>query len=165
MSMTTSRPNFWRNSVATLAACTTASGSSPLTWKIWRLDDKGVVGRVGRRAREVRRGGEADLVVDDDMHRSAGAVSAHPGEGKTFGHDALTGKGRVAVQKDRHDLAAFGSLSWSCLARTAENDRFTASRCEGLAVSDRCTLLCQTRDPTRPQGDISHRPIHPRLRA
>ncbi len=34
MSITTSLPNFWRNSVATLAAKTTASGSSPLAWKI-----------------------------------------------------------------------------------------------------------------------------------
>jgi hypothetical protein len=34
MSMTTGFWNFCRNSVATLAANTTASGSSPLTWKI-----------------------------------------------------------------------------------------------------------------------------------
>ena len=34
MSMTTGYWNFCRNSVATLAAYTTASGSSPFTWKI-----------------------------------------------------------------------------------------------------------------------------------
>src|SRR4028119_1825369 len=34
MSMTTSLWNFWRNSVATRAAWTTASGSSPLTGKM-----------------------------------------------------------------------------------------------------------------------------------
>ena len=34
MSMTTSLWNFCRNSMATRAAWTTASGSSPLTWKI-----------------------------------------------------------------------------------------------------------------------------------
>ena len=32
--MTTGCWNFWRNSVATLAANTTASGSSPFAWKI-----------------------------------------------------------------------------------------------------------------------------------
>jgi len=32
--MTTSLPNFWRYSVATFEAKTTASGSSPFTWKI-----------------------------------------------------------------------------------------------------------------------------------
>ena len=34
MSMTTSRLKRWRYSVATLVATVTASGSSPLTWKI-----------------------------------------------------------------------------------------------------------------------------------
>ena len=34
MSITTSRLNFWRNSIATLQAKVTASGSSPLTWRI-----------------------------------------------------------------------------------------------------------------------------------
>ena len=34
MSITTSLWNRWRNSVATLAAWTTASGSSPFTWKM-----------------------------------------------------------------------------------------------------------------------------------
>ena len=34
MSMTTGLWNRWRNSVATFAANTTASGSSPLAWKI-----------------------------------------------------------------------------------------------------------------------------------
>ncbi|GJE44892.1 hypothetical protein AEGHOMDF_4084 [Methylobacterium soli] len=32
--MTTGLPNFWRYSVATFAAKVTASGSSPLQWKI-----------------------------------------------------------------------------------------------------------------------------------
>ncbi len=34
MSMTTSLPNSWRYSTASLATRTHASGSSPLTWKI-----------------------------------------------------------------------------------------------------------------------------------
>ena len=41
-----------------------------------RVDHLGDVGRVGRGAREARRRGEADLIVDDEMQRAAGAVAA-----------------------------------------------------------------------------------------
>ena len=41
-----------------------------------RIDHLGDVGRVGRRAREAGRRGEADLIVDDEMDRAAGAVAA-----------------------------------------------------------------------------------------
>ena len=41
-----------------------------------RIDHLGDVGRVGRGAREARRSGEADLIVDDEMNRAAGAVTA-----------------------------------------------------------------------------------------
>ena len=41
-----------------------------------RIDHLGDVGRVGRGAREAGRRGEADLIVDDEMDRAAGAVAA-----------------------------------------------------------------------------------------
>ena len=41
-----------------------------------RLDALGDVGRVRRRARELRAGGEADLVVDDEVEAAAGVVAA-----------------------------------------------------------------------------------------
>ena len=68
-----------------------------------RLDRLGDVRRIGRRARELRAGGEADLVVDDEMDRAAGAVAGQAGEAEAFGNDALPGKGGVAVEQDRQD--------------------------------------------------------------
>ncbi len=41
-----------------------------------RLDELGDVGRIGRRARIARISREADLIVDDEMHRAAGAMAA-----------------------------------------------------------------------------------------
>ena len=43
-----------------------------------RLDALGHVRRIGRGARELRAGGEADLVVDDEMDRAAGGVAGRP---------------------------------------------------------------------------------------
>jgi hypothetical protein len=66
-----------------------------------RLDHPGDVGGVDRRARRGGRRGEADLVVDDDVDRSAGAVTAQLGLLQGFGHDALPGERCVAVHEDR----------------------------------------------------------------
>ena len=41
-----------------------------------RLDHLGDIGRIRRRPRVARIGGEADLIVDDEVHRAAGAVAA-----------------------------------------------------------------------------------------
>ena len=59
----------------------------------------------------MRGGGKADLVVDHDMHGAAGLVTAQTRQAKAFGHDALTGKGRVAVQKIGMHLCASSSPS------------------------------------------------------
>ncbi len=91
-----------------------------------RLDHQRDVGRVGRCAAEVGRGGEADLVVHDDMHGAAGTVALDARKLEALGHDALSGEGRVAVQKDRQDLrAAFGLIAVLRLlgADLAEDDR------------------------------------------
>ena len=69
-----------------------------------RLDQLGDVGRVRRRARVARIGGEADLVVDDEMQRAAGAVAAQAREAEALGDHALAGEGRVAVDQQRHHL-------------------------------------------------------------
>ena len=45
------------------------------------------------------RGGEADLVVDDDVNRAARAVALEVGEVQSLHHDALPGERRVAVKK------------------------------------------------------------------
>ena len=68
-----------------------------------RLDHPGDVGGVGRGARGARRGREADLVVDDDVDRAAGAVAAQLGQVERLGDDALAGERRVAVHEQRQD--------------------------------------------------------------
>ena len=71
-----------------------------------RLDDLGEVGRIGRRAGEARVGGEADLVVDDDMDRAGRAVAAQPRQAEALGDHALPGERRVAMEEERHDAGA-----------------------------------------------------------
>ena len=71
-----------------------------------RLDHLGDVGRIGRRARVARIGREADLVVDDEMHRAAGAVALQARQAEAFRHHALAGEGRVAVHQQRHHHGA-----------------------------------------------------------
>src|SRR5215471_4429214 len=57
-----------------------------------RLNHLSDVGRIGRRTRIARIGREADLIVDDEMHRAAGAVTAQSRKSETFGNDALAGE-------------------------------------------------------------------------
>ena len=68
-----------------------------------RLYHQRDIGRVGRRPAEMRCRGETDLVVHHDMHRAPGAVTAQARQAETFRHDALTCKGRVAVEQDRQN--------------------------------------------------------------
>ena len=76
----------------------------------------------------MRCGGEPDLVVDHDVHGSARLVAAQAGQGETFGHNALTGKGRIAVQQDGHDrgpvIIAILGLFGARLAQHNRVDRF-----------------------------------------
>ena len=65
------------------------------------LDHLGYVGAVARGARILRQGGEADLVIDDEMERAAGAIAGELGEVERLGHDALAGEGGVAVDEQR----------------------------------------------------------------
>src|SRR5690606_3264779 len=69
--------------------------------------------------------GEADLVVHHDVHGAAGTVPLDARKLEALGHDALSGEGRVAVQKDRQDGAAFRLITELVLlgAHLAEDDR------------------------------------------
>ncbi len=80
-----------------------------------RLDHLGDVGRVGRGAPEARIGGEADLVVDDDVDRARRAVTPEARQAHALRHHALAGEGGIAVDQERqhpgalferHDVAA-----------------------------------------------------------
>ena len=56
-----------------------------------RLHDLGDLGAIRARAREGRKRGEADLVVDHEMDRAADAVAAEVAEVEALGHQALAG--------------------------------------------------------------------------
>ncbi len=94
-----------------------------------RLDHLGDVGRIGRRSRVARVGGEADLIVDDEVHRAAGAVAAQAGQPETLRHHALAGERGVAVDQERHHHGAI-------LARGAELILFGAHLAEHDRIDD-----------------------------
>ena len=66
-----------------------------------RVDHLRHVGRIGRGARIARIGGEADLVVDDEVQRTAGAVALQVGQPEAFRHHALAGERGVAMHQQR----------------------------------------------------------------
>ncbi len=71
-----------------------------------RFDHLRHIRRIRRRTREGRIGGETDLVVDDEMDRTGNAVALQARKAEALGHDALTGKGGIAVQQKRQNLGA-----------------------------------------------------------
>ena len=64
------------------------------------LDHLGDVGAVAGRAALAGGGREADLVVDDDVDRAAGAVAGQLREVQGLGHEPLAGERGVAVDQD-----------------------------------------------------------------
>jgi len=64
-----------------------------------RVDHLRHVGRIGRRTRVTRIGGEADLVIDDEMHRTAGAVALQIREAEALGDHALARERRIAMHQ------------------------------------------------------------------
>ena len=105
-----------------------------------RLDHQRDVGRIGRGPRVHRRGGEADLVVDDDVDGAAGAVALEAREAEALGDDALAGEGGVAVQQDRQHLGALDVAALRLLgADLAEHhrvDRLEVARVGGQREVD-----------------------------
>ena len=70
------------------------------------LEALGEIARVERRAGIADVGGEADLVVDDDVDGAASGVAGESGEVERLGDDALPGERRVAVEQDRQRAVA-----------------------------------------------------------
>ncbi len=71
-----------------------------------RADRLGDVGWVRREADLLGRGGEADLVVHDQVDRAARAVAGHFRKAERFLHNALSGERGVAVERDGDDAVA-----------------------------------------------------------
>ena len=90
----------------------------------------------------VRRRGEADLIVDDDVQRAADVVSLRAA--LRFSVSCTTpspAKRRIAVNQKRHAACAFAIAARSCLARMRPSATgLTNSRWLGLKHSERCTL-------------------------
>mmetsp|Transcript_48628 Transcript_48628/g.103706 ORF Transcript_48628/g.103706 Transcript_48628/m.103706 type:complete len:521 (-) Transcript_48628:1040-2602(-) len=70
------------------------------------LDGLCHVSAVGRGAGRARVGGEADLIVDDEVDRAARRVAVQVGETHRLEDHPLPRKGRVAVDEYRHRLVA-----------------------------------------------------------
>ena len=80
------------------------------------LDHLGDVAAVERRACVLRVGRETDLVVDDDVQRSAGREAGRLRELHRLRHHALARERRVAVDQEREDRRA-GGIAALLLAR------------------------------------------------
>ena len=76
------------------------------------VEDRGLhrlgdVAAVDRRAGELGRGGEPDLVVDDEVDRAADPIAGDVAHRQGLGDDALAGERGVAVDEDRqHGIRA-----------------------------------------------------------
>ena len=64
-------------------------------------------------------GGEADLVIGNDVHGTANTVAFQLTHLEAFGDDALTSHSCVTMDQNWDDrLRSSVSLNWRCLART-----------------------------------------------
>ena len=98
-----------------------------------RLDPLGHVRGIGRRSRVGRAGGEADLVVDDEVDGAAGAVAAQLRKVQCLGDQALAGEGGVPVHQQAHDLVARLVVALVLLGpHLAEDDRVDRFQVRGV---------------------------------
>ena len=92
-----------------------------------RLEPLGDIRRIRGRTRRVGVGGEADLIVDDDVDGAAGAVTAELRHIEGFGDNPLSGECRVTVQQQTHHLLARLVVTDGLLgAHLADNHRIDA---------------------------------------
>ena len=105
----------------------------PVDVKDRRLDNFGAVRGIRRRSGMVGMGGKADLVVDNKMNRPAGAVAFEAGQHKTFRDNPLAGKGGVAVDQKRENLASFSIPALGLLGPGfAQHDRVHRFQVRGI---------------------------------
>ena len=106
------------------------------------FDHFGHIGGVEAGARIGREGGEADLVVDDDVQRAAGLVAGELRHVEDLGHDALPGEGGIAVDEEGEDLFPFLGVAENALTGA------------GHAFDDRidCFEVARVGGETHPDG-------------
>ena len=120
---------------------TAASGSSPLTWKIGACTALAMSVACTVERAKPGRGGETDLVVDDDVHGAADVVAGELGEVERLRHHALARERGVAVDEHRQHAVVLGVAEPVLLgARHAFGDRvdgFEVARVRGERDADR----------------------------
>ena len=122
-----------------------------------RLDHPGHVGGVHAGPRRLGRGGEADLVVHDDVHGAAGAVAAQLGQLQGLRDHALPGERGVAVdQHGQHGEAGLAGVDDVLLgpdhALGHRVDRLQVARVGHQRGPDRLALAAVVGCPRRPGG-------------
>jgi len=75
-------------------------------------------GAVAGGAGIVRQSGECDLIIDDDMDRSSGAIPFQTGKIQSFCHDALTNEGAVPMDQNGDNFLTFHGVVAVSLACT-----------------------------------------------
>ena len=153
--MTTSLWNVWRYSHASLATRDARLGVVAVDVEDRRLDRLGDVGAVQRRAGVLRRGREADLVVDDQVDRAADAVAADVAHRQALGDDALAGERGVAVDEHRQH----GERSRR--ARSGPAGRGPCPCTIGSTVSRWLGLAASSTRMSAPDG-LTYLPVTPR---
>src|SRR5690606_39169214 len=100
------------------------------------------IGGIGRGAAMDRARGEADLVIDNEMDRAASAMPLQVRQAETFGNDALTRKGRIAVNEKRNDTLALAVLMLILLrTRLAEHYRINDLKMRGVRGQRQMNLV------------------------
>ena len=101
-----------------------------------RLDRLGNVGAIQAGIGMCRDGGEADLVVDDDMHGAAGAVADELAHRQRLVDQALAGEGRVAMHQDAHHRASRPRVARHVLPRAdlADDDGIDRLEMRGVGL-------------------------------
>ena len=64
-----------------------------------------------------RHGGEADLVIGNDVQCAAGAIANQLAHRQRFINNALPGKGRITMQQNAHDRTPALDIARHILAR------------------------------------------------
>jgi hypothetical protein len=107
-----------------------------------RLGELGDFGAMTAGTGLVGVGGEADLVVRDDVQRAAHLIALEAGEVEGLHDHALTGERGVAVQQDGEDLGAVGAaLEVDERAGAAEDDGIDGFEVAGIEGEGDADLL------------------------
>ena len=105
----------------------------PIHMEDRRVDHLGDVGSVVATEGVGLLGRETNLVIHDDVERSADGVAIETHHVETFGHDSLAGEGRVAVHQERNDLLAILVVAESLLRpRPSKYDRVHEFQMAGI---------------------------------